>query len=280
MRRHFVIPDTQVKPGVPTDHLAWIAQAILEYKPNVVVHLGDHWDMPSLSRHDPAGSQPMEGARYENDIAVGNDAWEKMFRPMFERDEHLKKNKMRRWLQEAHWLKGNHEERVDRALYVEPKYSGMIGEHHMLTPGFTRHAYLKVHVVDGVSYSHFFQNPHSHYAIGGSSDNRLNKIGVTHVQGHVQGWLYGSRQFPTGARRHCLVVGSCYLHDEAYRGRQGNGEWRGVVVLNEVRDGDFCIMPLTLDYLCRKYEGMSVSTYLRKKYEHAEQLYTLARGPA
>ena len=41
-KRHFVIPDTQVKKGVPIDHMAWIGAAIRDYKPDVVVHLGDH----------------------------------------------------------------------------------------------------------------------------------------------------------------------------------------------------------------------------------------------
>jgi hypothetical protein len=59
-----------------------------------------------------------------------------------------------------------------------------------------------------------------------------------------------------------------------------NAHWRGVVVLNEVRDGQFCEMPLTLDYLCRKYEHMSVARYLREHYEHAENRFTLARAAA
>lgn len=62
-KRHFVIPDTQVKKGVPIDHMAWIGAAIRDYKPDVVVHLGDHWDFPSLSRYDAKGSLASEGAR-------------------------------------------------------------------------------------------------------------------------------------------------------------------------------------------------------------------------
>jgi hypothetical protein len=43
------------------------------------------------------------------------------------------------------------------------------------------------------------------------------------------------------------------LHDEDYRGLQSNGEWRGIVVLNEVHNGGYDIMPLSMDYLRRKY---------------------------
>jgi len=47
MVSHLVIPDTQAKPGAPTKHLEWIGRYILDRRPDVVVHLGDHWDMPS-----------------------------------------------------------------------------------------------------------------------------------------------------------------------------------------------------------------------------------------
>src|SRR4029077_11239935 len=105
---------------------------------------------------------------------------------------------------------------------------------------------------DGVSYSHYFANTHSGKPIGGSIDNRLNKIGRTFVQGHEQGLLLGLRQFPGNVTRHGVVAGSFYLHDEAYRGLQSNGEWRGIVVMNDVRDGQFDIMPLSLNYLRKK----------------------------
>ena len=73
------------------------------------------------------------------------------------------------------------------------------------------------------------------------------------MQGHEQGFLYSCRQFPTGKTKHGLVAGSFYLHDEDYKGRQGNGHWRGLVVLNDVKDGAYDIMPLSMSYLREKY---------------------------
>ena len=78
-------------------------------------------------------------------------------------------------------------------------------------------------------------------------------------------------------QRSGLATGSCYLHDEEYKG-SANTHWRGIVVLNEVRNGEFCEMALTLDYLCRRYEGRSLSSYLKRKYRNAEQRFTLARS--
>ena len=49
MIKHLVIPDTQVKPDFHIEHLEWAGQYAVDKKPDVIVHLGDHWDMPSLS---------------------------------------------------------------------------------------------------------------------------------------------------------------------------------------------------------------------------------------
>mgnify|MGYP003653980451 CR=1 FL=1 len=44
-----VIPDTQVKFGDPMEHLTACGNYIVEKKPDVIVHIGDHWDMKALS---------------------------------------------------------------------------------------------------------------------------------------------------------------------------------------------------------------------------------------
>jgi len=73
---HMVIPDTQVKPHVNTDHFEWAANFANEKKPDVIVHIGDHWDMPSLSSYDK-GKLSFEGRRYVDDIKAGRVAMER-----------------------------------------------------------------------------------------------------------------------------------------------------------------------------------------------------------
>jgi hypothetical protein len=246
-RRHLIIPDTQCKPRGSIEHIKWAARAILKYKPDVVVHLGDHWDMPSLSSHDKAGSKQMEGARYLEDVDSGN-------RPFRLIDEATRKVGA-----EGHYLFGNHEERIVRCINNDPKFEGAVSLNHLDTGSFIRHPFLEVVVLDGVHYAHYFANTHSPYAIGGSIDNRLNKIGESFVQGHQQGFQYGCRVYPTGKTRHGLVAGSFYLHDEDYKGLQGNDHWRGIVVLNEVEDGDYNIMPLGMNYLEKAFGRKKVA---------------------
>jgi len=269
-RRHFIVPDTQVKKGVPTDHMDWIGRAIKDYAPDVVVHLGDHWDFPSLSRYEPAGSMAKEGARVEDDIEAGNAALERLHKAMG------------RYRGRKVILEGNHEHRLIRAINDDPRLAGTIG-YHLLNRERLGWEVVPYHcgapgqvVIDGVTYAHYFAAVNTGRPIGGTANNKLNHIGDAFVQGHVQGYDIGNKQFATGRIKQGIVAGSAYLHDEDYKG-MANNHWRGVLVLNEVRDGNFCVMPLTLDYLCRKYEGVALDVYMRRTYRNAQQRFTVAR---
>lgn len=252
-RRYFIVPDCQIKPGVDTSHIDWAAQAIVDYKPDVVVVIGDWWDMHSLSTHEAPGSKGMEGSNVQEDIDVGNEAFARLVAPMEKEQQRLATNKKKRWEPEKHFLFGNHEDRITRALGREPKWSGVLSLDLLKTPGFQRHPYLKIVKLDGIRFCHFFPNPYSGRAIGGTILNRLNHIGGSFVQGHQQGFMYASKQLPD-AVVHGLVCGRFYSHHESYRPEDVQiAEWNGVVVLNEVNNGDYSLMPLTFDYLKRQY---------------------------
>jgi hypothetical protein len=253
MRRHLIIPDTQLRPGVPTEHIGWAAQAIVDYLPDVVVVIGDWWDMPSLSGHVKPGSLESEGLRIRDDVNVGNSAFGTLTTPMNIEQQRRVRGRLKRWNPQKHYFRGNHEQRIERALNENPRLEGIVSYDMLFTGGFQVHDFLEIQEIDGIAYSHYFANTHSGRPIGGSIDNRLNRIGKSFVQGHEQGLLYGIRQFPGQLTRHGLVAGSFYLHEERYRGAQGNDEWRGIVVLNEVDNGKYDVMPLSMDYLRRKY---------------------------
>lgn len=253
MRRHLYIPDTQIEPGVPLDHITWASHAIVDYMPDVIVMGGDWATVPSLNSYAKPGGLELEGSRILDDIHVANEAAKVLVAPMEKEIARRVRNKDKRWNPERHYTKGNHEDRLDRVAKSDSRFEGLVDSNMIVLPGFQTHDFLKIVEIDGIWYSHYFAAQHSGRPIGGSIDNRLNKIGQSFVQGHQQGFLYGCRQFPGKVARHGLVAGSFYLHDETYRGPQCNGEWRGIVVLNEVRNGTFDIMPLSMSYLRRKY---------------------------
>lgn len=259
--KHLVIPDTQVKPGVPTDHLRWIGRYIVDKKPDVVVHLGDHWDMPSLSSYDK-GKKQMEGRRYKADVRAGNEAFALLNQPLEELQERQRRNKGRIYNPRRVRLLGNHEYRIERATELDAALDGTIGYDDLESPGWEVHDFLKPVNIDGVVYAHYFYNPMSGRPYTAMAPTRLKQIGHTFVMGHQQ-TLDVAVRYVGGRAQWGIIAGACYLHDEDYKGPQGNAHWRGVVMLHQVEDGSFDPMFVSLDYLCRRYEGVPLDEFMR-----------------
>ena len=248
-----VIPDTQARPGSPVDHLGWVGQYAADIRPDVIVHLGDHWDMPSLSSYDKRGGKAMEGRRYEADVRAGNAAWAVLDEPM----------RARGWKPRRVLLRGNHEQRIERAIEANPtELEGVIGYDDLESPGWEVHDFLAPVWIQSVCFSHYFYNHNTGRPLASAVDTRLKQIGHSFVMGHQQGLRQGMREVGSGRQRG-LVAGSCYLHDEAYRGPQAHNEWRGVVVLHEVKGGDYDLMEVSLNYLCQRYEGRTLRQFTR-----------------
>jgi hypothetical protein len=265
--RHIYVPDTQIRPGVPTDYLDWIAEYIVEKQPDTIVVGGDWWDFASLNSHDLPGSKTLEGTRFKNDVDVGNEAFSRFAGPIKSNVSLQKKNKRKKpWTPQCVFTDGNHENRADRVASNSPKYDGIIGSHLCDTQNFTRYPFLQIAWIDGVAYSHYFSNPHSGKPIGGTAQNRLTRIGSSFVHGHQQGLDYGTKIMGSGKTLTGVIAGSCYVHIEEYRGNQGQRHFRGIVCLNEVKDGEFYPMAVSLDFLCQKYEGMTLYSYFKAKY--------------
>lgn len=264
MQTHLVIPDTQVKPGVPIDHLYWISEYIEERDPDVVIHLGDHWDMPSLSSYDKPGSKSMEGRRYREDVEAGNEGMRALDSAERRENKRRAKNKKSLKRRQKFLLRGNHEERILRAIESDPRLEGVIGYHDLESPGWETVEFLEVLELSGVWYSHYFYNPMTGRPFTGTVDNRLRQIGHSFTMGHQQTYLQATRYVGNQQQRG-LIAGACYLHDEDYKGPQGNNHWRGVIVKHEVQGGAYDLMEVSLDYLCRRYEGVSLSYFLSKQ---------------
>lgn len=257
-----MIPDCQVTPWTPTQHLAWVGHYVAEEKPDVVVNIGDFADMESLSSYD-RGKRAAEGRRVALDIEATHRAMDLLMRPIREEVRRTRG----RWKPELHLTLGNHEHRIERAIEGSAELDGVLSMDALEyeSAGWRVHPFLKPVVLDGVHYAHFFANPLSGRPYGGQSiDTRLKNIGFSFSQGHQQTLMAGQRFLNNGQRIRGLVAGSCYLHDEDYRGPQANGEWRGIIVKNEVFDGSYDLMEVSLDYLCRRYERMHLWQFMER----------------
>lgn len=253
--RHAIIPDAQVKPNVPLDHLEWCGEWLADKKPDVIVCLGDFADMESLSSYD-VGKKSFEGRRYTKDIEVARKAMDILMKPIRQEQYRLIEGKRKRWNPKLILTLGNHETRINKAVDNDSKLEGLLRiedlgyEEH----GWEVHPYLQVIVQDGICYSHYFTSGILGRPVT-SARMLLQKHHMSCVAGHQQGRdiSYGKRA--DGSSMTAIISGSFYQHDEAYLNAQTNEHWHGCWMLNEVNNGSFDEMPLSLNYLKRKYGG-------------------------
>ena len=138
------------------------------------------------------------------------------------------------------------------AFYTDPKLEGLIKYDDLPYGDWEVHPFLSPVFIDGVSYCHYFPTG----VLGRpatSTSAMVSKLHMSCIAGHQQGKqvAYGKR--PDGSTITCIIAGSCYEHNENYLDIQSNKHWRGIGILNEVQDGSFDELFVSLNYLKKRY---------------------------
>lgn len=251
--RHFFIPDTQVKPGVPTDHIAWAARYAASKLPETIVLAGDWYDMHSLSSYD-RGKLSGEGSRYEEDVQAGTAAL-----ALFDRE--LRRYAPRSYRPRRVVTLGNHEIRISRAIEDDPRMEGKVSLNDL---GFERYGwqvvpFLKPIVLDQIVYSHYFPL-NANGRVSNSKNGapsalaQVRRVMKSCVAGHRQGFDYALLHTPFATYRG-VIAGSFYRHTESYLTPMGNNHWQGLLVFNDVSvdTGEFSLMEIDMGFLERKF---------------------------
>lgn len=250
--KHLVIPDTQIRDGDDLRYLTAIGNYIAAKQPDRVVCLGDFADMPSLSSYD-VGTKAFEGRRYTADIAAAKAGMAALHQPINDYNTKQRKNGKRLYKPTKDLLLGNHEQRIVKAVNADAKLEGVLSiEDLQYDRDWTVHNFLDVLVLDGVAYSHYFVTGVAGRPAG-TAAAQFRKTNMSSIAGHQQGLQIHTGSRADGARLTSVIAGSCYEHDEDYMGPQGNKHWRGILVLHDVNDGEFDLMPVSLKFLKDKY---------------------------
>lgn len=240
-----IIADTQCKSEEDLTYMLWIGKYIAEKQPDIIVHIGDHYDFPSLSSYDK-GKASAEGRRLHKDIEAGNLGFEYLNK-FISQIEGYNPRKV--------FTVGNHEHRLDRYVEDNPELVGTLGVDQLpfAKYGWEVHPFLKPAVIEGIFFVHYLQNEHSGKPYGGNALNILKTVGRSYVVGHKQCLDMAVRPIIDGRLQFGIVAGACYPHDEGYKGYQGNNHFRGLTVLHEVEDGFGLPMFVSLDFMKEKY---------------------------
>ncbi len=249
-----MVPDTQIRPDnleLNLPLMRAIGQLIVDWRPEVILHIGDHFDMKSLSQYDFPKNNRMvfDGNEVAADVFAGRIAMQAMLEPYYNLRADQRANKKRAYKPDMHFTLGNHEQRVER--FHELK--GMVNLTKDLEAyGWTVHPFLKPVELGGVHAVHYAYNAMSGKPIGGTAEYRLNKLKLSFVQGHEQTFKYAQEYLNDGRKISALVGGSCYLHDEEYKGFQGNNHFRGCFKLHNVHDGMYDLEQVSVERLLGK----------------------------
>lgn len=246
--KHFVLPDVQAKSGHDFSYLTRIGKYLVEKQPEKIICIGDFADMESLSSYD-RGTKNFEGRRYLKDIEAAQAAMQAFLSPIQCFNHNAKKNGKKQYKPELHLTLGNHEHRIVRAVNDDSKLDGVLSLSDLgyEEAGWKVYPFLEVVVLDGVAYSHYFPS-----GIAGrpcaSAQSQLTKKHMSCVAGHQQGLQIATGYRADGKLLTSVIAGSCYEHSEDYLGPQQNQHWRGAVMLHDVQDGSFDIMPISMKY--------------------------------
>jgi hypothetical protein len=244
---HLVIPDSHAHPDYHNERYDWLAELILDIKPDVVVDIGDWFDMPSLCAYD-RGTKSFEGRRYNRDIAAGVEAQDRLY-------SRLRKAKRR--LPRFVRTLGNHEHRINKCIERDPILEGTISIKDLQSKEYKweEHRFLDIVNVDGINYSHYFTSGVMGRPIGGehAAHTLITKKLSSCTQGHSHLFDYTSKTSADGRKIHGCVVGVYQDYDADFAG-PANALWdRGVVVKRNVQNGSYDLEKISLEQLKRAY---------------------------
>lgn len=246
-----VIPDPHSHFQHNNNRADWIGELIADVKPDIVVNLGDNWDMPSLSGYDK-GKRSFHGRTYSQDIATGCEFNERMWGRVTKR-----KRKMPRRV----FLHGNHEQRIERAVNIQPELAGTVDYKDLQlerwyddivpytgdTPGVIE--------LEGVHFAHYFVSGVMGRAIGGEHPaySLLSKEYVSCTQGHTHVFDHCVRTRGDGKKIIGLVAGVCQDYNSDWAGEVNKLWWRGCFIKRGVEGGCYDLEAVSLERLKREY---------------------------
>jgi len=204
-----IVPDGHARKGVSNQRFTWLGRAAVDLKPDVLLCLGDLFDMPSLSSYDGStltgggkSKLSFEGRRYTDDIAAGVEALDRI------QTEFNKAGKTR---PRRIFLTGNHEDRVSRATNNVSELMGVLSHKDFQLDGYGWETvpFLEPIDVGGFVTQHYFVSGLLGRPIGGETHARslLVRTHESAIQGHTHLWDCHQHTTPRGIRKQAFVCG-------------------------------------------------------------------------
>ncbi len=259
MVRHLnilVIPDAHSNPDTDNNRFIWLGRFILDRQPEIIVNLGDLFDMSSLSSYDK-GKKAFEGRRYRSDMECGYDALQKMdlaWNEFNNKRRNIKKAPLK--MPRKIITLGNHENRIIRAIENSPELDGVLSMDNLRLKefGYEVYPFKQPVCVEGIYICHYFPSGVLGQPISGVSiaASLIQKNMVSSIQGHAHTYDYAVRSRPDGSK----VIGLCagWYGEEATFSDATDQLWVScLTMLHDVHDGVFDLEQISIERIKRLY---------------------------
>lgn len=245
-KTHLVIPDSHAHADHHNRRYDYLGHLINDIKPDVVVDIGDWFDMPSLCSYD-RGKKSFEGRRYSRDIAAGVEAQDRMLSIV-----KRQKKRLPRFVRTL----GNHENRINKVVESDPILLGTIGIEDLQSKeyGFEEYPFLQSVKIDGVNYAHYFTSGVMNRPVP-NARQLLQKKMQSCTMGHSHLFDHVVEPDVEGNKINACIVGVFQDYDADYAG-PANRLWsRGVVVKRGVENGQYDLEWISLKRLKEAYKN-------------------------
>lgn len=248
---HVVIPDAHAHYKHHNKRADYVGRFIADIKPDTVIDIGDSADFPSLSSYDK-GKRSFHGRTYAADVASYLDFQDRLWSAT---------KRAKRKLPLRVRLIGNHEQRIDRALELQPELDGAIGyadleleryydivvPYNGGSPGVIE--------LDGIHYAHYFTSGVLGKPVSGEhpAHSLLQKKFQSCTQGHNHTFDYKRKTKADGTKINGLIAGCLIDYNTDWAGEPEKLWDRGVAVKTDVENGDYSLTWVSLATLKRKY---------------------------
>jgi len=253
---HVIIPDAHAVPGENPRRFIALGNYLKAHKPDVIVNIGDWWDMHSLCSYDK-GKKDFVLRSISDDLEVGHAAEELAFGWIPEEREKRLRGKRKQYDPLCLKVLGNHEYRLKRLLDYDPRLEGPFSMDDFNTRLDINEEiipYLDHGIVDNIAYSHFFVSGVQGRACA-SANAMINKKGMSCTMGHTHVLDHAIRVKPTGEMFRGLICGSFHDPDHVgFAGAQVDAVWwNGIIHKRNVKNGSYDLEEISVEQLLENY---------------------------
>lgn len=264
--RVLAIGDPHERPGSSAKaRKRWRAAArfAIRQRPDVILWIGDHWDMSSLpkaakSRGGVGRPANVRKTTFIQDIEAGRQAILDFLDEINRYNRRASRN-CRKWSiykPRMVFCLGNHEMRIDESGATFEEYVDLINVKTWITDwlaarGFEVFPFLEPVEINAVFFAHFYESGLMGKAV--AIGNAMRQIGRSAVWGHTHAMAYLERQIPDklgGGWDKWLCLPT--FKDPDYL---NHGEASGLILLDDVWRGNFVFSMISTERLIASYDG-------------------------